>query len=124
MSGLPLLPLAFEKSALERQVCSYWSHAYSTIVQYGEGTLWAGVASPQVHGPGSMGQAGFTPPTTFSRGAIWQGAAYRYNSSDFHCSFAVLTFNIMDKTATTRFFKLSICIFQPYPDNIPLSENC
>lgn len=55
---------------------------------------------------------------------LMQGTAYIYNSYEFHYSLAVVTSNIMNKTATIRIFKLKIYNFQQHLDDMPLSETC
>ena len=53
-----------------------------------------------------------------------QGTVYIYNSYVFHYPFAVITLNVMNRTATIRYFKLKIYNFQQHLDDMPLGETC
>lgn len=63
-------------------------------------------------------------PHYFPTGYPMQGTGYIYNSYVFHYSFAVVTSNVINRTANIRYFKLKIYNFQQHLDDTPLDETC
>lgn len=85
---------------------------------------WADAASPQGTWPREHGVDWIYPHATAFAGVLFCRAQPTYPIALIFTVHLLFSFsNIMDKE-TTMFFKLSICNFQQYLDNIPLSEIC